>query len=75
MAEFQTGAKTLQFGRDVRGRFTVGIVLPVEVAPGQVLRVQEALFTLDQQEEAALKAALSGLVVANGSKEMEVLLH
>ncbi len=68
MAEYTTGAKTLEFKRAPNGHLAVGIVLPVEVAPGQWLRVQEALFVLDATEEAGLKAMLAGLVVSNGAK-------
>ena len=70
MAEYQAGAKTLEFKLAPNGRLAVGIVLPVEVAPGQWLRVQEALFVLDAQEQMALKALMGGLVVPNGKLEV-----
>lgn len=66
MADYQTGAKTLEFKLAPNGRLSVGIILPVELTKGQWLRVQEALFTLDREEEAGLRAMLAGLVVPNG---------
>lgn len=71
MAEFQTGQKTLQFGRAQDGRLTIGIVLPVEFN-GRTASVQEALFIFNKDEEAAIKAMLAGFVVPSAGSKLEV---
>lgn len=64
MADLQTSALCLQWGRQPDGRFFIAVTAQVELPHGAGM-LPLNVWALTKEEEAALKAALSGLVVAS----------
>ena len=61
----QLAQLTLGWSRAADGRFSVALGVPVDTKQGRQIIIPLHTFLLDQQEEASLRAALSGILIEN----------
>lgn len=71
MAELEMGPRILQWGRHPEGPFYIAAMTQIPTKQG-VATVPLYVWKLSTEEEAALKAALAGVVLTNGHNVLGV---
>lgn len=72
MADLSYGPTGIGWGRGPDGRFVIQVALQMVLPDGRGVQAPMMAFLLTREEETALKAALSGIVL-NGSKPEPLL--